>query len=128
LNFRFVHGLIFMSIDVVYEGKTIKIDNCILDTGSATTAVDIDLIDFNYRKPSEIKRLIGIGGGSQEVIAQSVDGIQINGKTLKNIQLEFGDLKEALGINGFIGNDVLSLFEVSISYKRQEIRLTDAIQ
>jgi hypothetical protein len=51
----------------------LKIDNCILDTESATTAIDIDLIDFNYRKPSKIKRLFGIGGGTHEVIAQKID-------------------------------------------------------
>jgi len=126
VKFRFAHGLIFISIDLVYEGKTTRIDNCLVDTGSATTAVDIDMVDLDYRKPSEIKRLIGIGGGSQEVIAQSVDGIQIGNQTLKDIKLEFGDLNEALAINGFIGNDILSFFEVSISYERQEIRLTDA--
>ena len=50
-------------------------DNWILDTGSATTPVDIELVDFNYRKPAMIKRLFGIGGGTQEVIAQKVDKI-----------------------------------------------------
>ena len=52
MNFNFRNGLIWISIDIEYEGENVKIDNCILDTGSATTAIDIDLVEFNYKKPS----------------------------------------------------------------------------
>ena len=104
-----------------YEGKTVKVDNCILDTGSATTAVDIELVDFNYRKPATIKRLFGIGGGTQEVIAQKVDKIIIDRTEIEDIEIEFGDIRADLGINGFIGNDILSLFTITIDYSRQEI-------
>ena len=69
MNFVFDQGLIWISINIQYEGKSIEIENCILDTGSATTAIDIDLVDFNYRKPASIKRLYGLGGGTQEVIS-----------------------------------------------------------
>ena len=44
MNFNFRNGLIWVSIDIEYGGEDIKIDNCILDTGSATTAIDIDLL------------------------------------------------------------------------------------
>ena len=47
MKFHFRNGLIWVSIDLDYEGKDVKIDNCIIDTGSATTAIDIDLVDFN---------------------------------------------------------------------------------
>ncbi len=58
MNFNFRNGLIWVSIDIEYEGEDIKTDNCILDTGSAITAiVDIDLVEFNYKKPSFVKGL-----------------------------------------------------------------------
>ena len=75
--FNFRNGLIWIAIDVEYEGENINIGNCILDTGSATTAIDIDLVEFNYKKPSFVKRLVGIGGGTQEVINQEVNKITI---------------------------------------------------
>ncbi len=56
--FNFRNGLIWISIDIEYEGENINIDNCILDTGSATTAIDIDLVEFNYKKPSFVKRIV----------------------------------------------------------------------
>jgi hypothetical protein len=43
MNFNFRNGLIWISIDIEYEGENINIDNCILDTGSATTAIDKEL-------------------------------------------------------------------------------------
>ena len=119
--FEWKHGLIWISFYLEYEGKVTKIDNCILDTGSATTAIDIEMVDINYRKSATIKRLFGIGSGNQEVIAQKVDKVIIDKFELKDIEIEFGDIYADVGINGFIGNDVLSLFTIIIDYSKQEV-------
>jgi len=121
MNFNFRNGLIWISIDIEYEGEDIKIDNCILDTGSATTAIDIDLVKFNYKKPSFVKRLVGIGGGTQEVINQEVNKITIDQISLENVEIEFGDIQTDLGINGFIGTDVLRHFDINIKFTTQEL-------
>lgn len=123
MKFEYRNGLIWISIIVVYEDKQISIDSCILDTGSATTAIDIDLVDFNYQKPSFIRRLCGLGGGTQEVICQKVDKIGIDGKIMGNIDIEFGDIQSNLGINGFIGNDVLSKYSISIDYLHKDLEI-----
>ena len=114
--FEFKNGLIWIIFELEYQGNLTKIDNCILDTGSATTAVDIELVDFNYQKPATIKRLLGIGGGTQEVIAQNVGKVIIGQSELYDIEIEFGDIRADLGINGFIGNDILSQFTITIDY------------
>ena len=121
MRFESIEGLIWVSFELVYEGKVAKIDHCILDTGSATTAIDIDLVEFNYRKPATIKRLWGIGGGTQEVVGQVVDKIILDQKELKQIEIEFGDIQADLGINGFIGNNILSHYRLTIDFKKREI-------
>ncbi len=121
MKFKFRDGLIWVSIELVYEGKSCTINNCIIDTGSGTTAVDIDFVEFNYRKPALVKRLLGIGGGTQEVVSQPVDKLKVGQVELKNIEIEFGDLQEELGINGFIGNDILSRFTITIDYSQEHI-------
>ncbi len=123
MKFDFKNGLIWVSINLEYEGKDKKIENCILDTGSATTALDIDLVEFNYRKSSTVKRLIGIGGGTQEVISQQVEKITIDQIPIENIEVEFGDIQADLGINGFIGNDTLKNFDISIKFSIKELFL-----
>ena len=52
MKFEFKDGLIWVSIGLVYEGRPYTIHNCIVDTGSGTTAIDIDFVEFNYRKPA----------------------------------------------------------------------------
>ena len=121
MKFVFKDGLIWIFIDLIYEGKMLRIDNCLLDTGSATTAFDIDLVNFNYKKPAAIKRLCGLGGGTQEVICQNIDALFINEAKFKDIEIEFGDIRSDFGICGFIGNDILSRFAVKIDFSREEI-------
>ncbi len=41
MNFEFIHGLIWVSFELIYEEKNIKIDDCVLDTGSATSAIEL---------------------------------------------------------------------------------------
>ncbi len=65
MNFEWRNGLIFVTLGIVYESNLINIDDCILDTGSATTAIDIDLVPFNFQKHTKIRRLRGIGGGRE---------------------------------------------------------------
>lgn len=121
--FEWNHGLIWVSIKINYNGAWYLIDNCIIDTGSATTAIDIDLIDFDYKRPAKIKRLLGVGGGSQEVVSQRVDTIMISQTTLSDIEIEFGDLQEDLGINGFIGTDILSQFILTLNFAKKTLNL-----
>ena len=121
MNFDYRNGLIWISFVLEYDKKEVKIDNCILDTGSATTAIDIDLVDFNYRKSSIVRRLRGIGGGIQEVIEQEVDKIIIGDAQITNAKIEFGDIQEDMGINGFIGTNILNYFDIHMKFSKNEI-------
>jgi hypothetical protein len=123
MKFEFHQGLIWISVEIHYEGTLIPIDRCIVDTGSATTAFDIDLVLFNYQKPAFIRQLCGLGGGTQEVICQTIDSLSLDETVLHQIDIEFGDISSNLGINGFIGNDVLSRFSLTIDFSRQEIEI-----
>ena len=38
MKFAFRQGLIWIPIEIIYEGQAVKIQDCIVDTGSATTA------------------------------------------------------------------------------------------
>ncbi|MFH1561803.1 MAG: hypothetical protein ABIF11_00075 [Nitrospirota bacterium] len=125
MNFELKHGLIWITFELIYEGNSVIIDKCILDTGSAATAIDIDLVDFNYRKPATVKRLFGIGGGTQEVISQNVGKVIIGGRELNDIEIEFGDIQAELGSNGFVGNDILSRFSILIDYQKREIQFKE---
>lgn len=113
--FTWKQGLIWVSAEIVYEGVSVTISDCIIDTGSATTALDIDLVNFNYKKHAVIRRLTGIGGGTQEVLSQKIDTLILDNYFLHGISIEFGDISGNFGINGFIGNDILSNFNFTVN-------------
>ena len=69
-------GLIFIPITLGYNFNIYQVTDCILDTGSAGTIIDVDIIQFNPKIPGILKRLHGIGG-HQDVVAQQVDFIKI---------------------------------------------------
>ena len=41
MRFDWKNGLIWIEIEILYAEQNIKIDNCIVDTGSVSTAIDI---------------------------------------------------------------------------------------
>jgi hypothetical protein len=123
MNFVFKNGLIWITIELLYDSRLYRIENCILDTGSASTAIDIENIEFNFNTPAKIKRLYGIGSGTQEVVSQKIDEFRIDGKKISNQEIEFGDFNSKIGINGFVGTDILQCFDVSIDFKELEILL-----
>lgn len=124
MKFEFRQGLIWVPVILQFEGKLVEVDDCILDTGSASTAIDIDLVEFNYHKPAYLKRLRGLGGGTQEVVSQKIDLFQIGNQPFHNIEIEFGDIKADFGINGFIGTDILSRLNFIVDFVDQIITLT----
>ena len=121
MKFEWKQGLIWINVTIIYGGKNIIIPNCIIDTGSSSTMIDIDLVEFDYHKPAPTKRLFGIGTGKQEVLCQQVDKLIIDQFELEAVEIEFGAIKENLGINGFIGNDILSQFMLTINFKQKVI-------
>ena len=124
MKFEFCQDLIWIPIEIVYEGNIITVEDCILDTGSATTAIDIDLVPFNYQKIAFIRRLRGLGGGTQEIVCQTIDRFSIDNEELCSIEVEFGDISSHFGINGFIGNDILQHFLLMVNFPKREIEMT----
>ena len=119
---RFIEhdGLIFIPITLGYDYHVYQITDCILDSGSAGTVIDVDLIPFNPKIPGILRRLYGIGG-HQDVVAQHVDFIQIENCRLENIQIEFGDIQYAFGINGILGTNLLRFMKLHLDFNQLEI-------
>lgn len=88
MKFEWKEGLIWVKIEVVYEGSNYLIDHWLVDTG---------------------------------VVAQTIDGLTIDAHQMNNVEIEFGNIRADMGINGFIGNDLLSAFTLIINYATQEI-------
>jgi len=117
------NGLIYLPITLNYDGQIYVINDCILDTGSAGTVIDIDLISFNYKIPAVLKRLQGIGG-HQDVVAQKVNFVKIETICLENILVEFADIHNSFGIKGILGTNLLQYLDLYLNFKKQNIEFT----
>lgn len=104
-------GLPLVSILLSYNGKTIHLENVLLDTGCSTTIFDTDevetiglIIDRTNGRP---KRMYGIGGESELCYEQIVSDIKINHHLFNSFQLQLGITKETYGFNGILGIDFM---------------------
>src|SRR3989338_888656 len=115
MKFVFKNNLIYLPAILKYNHTLIRIPHCIIDSGSAGTTLDSDFVSLDLSKPTKIRRLVSIGG-YEEVIEQQVDSLEVCNTKINHIKIQFGNLKSEYGINGFIGNDFLSNFKVTIDY------------
>ena len=52
----------------------------------------------------------------EEVVSQVIESIRIAGKAIDNVEIEFGNFSSKIGIDGFIGNDILGRFKTTIDF------------
>ncbi|CUS04522.2 conserved protein of unknown function [Candidatus Promineifilum breve] len=65
MNLSIRYGLPFVSAEIEYNGRTQKLDNVLLDTGSAGTLFQVDRlmeIDLRMEPQDLVRRIRGVGG------------------------------------------------------------------
>lgn len=119
MKFELSERLIIVPLIVSYRGTEIQA-NALVDTGSAGTAVDINLVKLDRRCPARIVEITGVGG-RQDVIIHKTDNISFCGAQVTDFEVEFGDISSHFGFDAIIGADLLDFLGVCIDYKRREI-------
>jgi hypothetical protein len=104
-------GLPLVSVSLSFNGKTMCLNDVLLDTGCSTTIFDTDeveaiglIIDRNNGRP---RRMYGVGGESELCYEQLVSKIKINNHLFDSFQLQLGITKETYGFNGILGIDFM---------------------
>ena len=119
IHFELKDGLIIVPAFFYYKQSEIVV-NCLLDTGSAGTAVDIDVVELDYTRPSRIVEIAGIGG-NQEVVIQHTEVVRFCGRQIENVEIQFGDIASKFGFNAIVGSDLLSALGICIDYEQKKI-------
>lgn len=118
-EFKLRSGLIYMPLSLVYGNVRLSL-SAIVDTGSAGTAIDINLIQLERCRPSRIVEISGIGG-SQDVVIQDVEELEFCDQIVKSFPIEFGDIESTFGFNAIVGSDLLDAIGAVIDYKQHQI-------
>lgn len=109
VKLEYKYGLPFCKIKIEYEGKSITLDNILLDTGSGGTIFKMDEVDkigITIEKEDTIETISGVGG-IEFVYKKEIDKIKFGNLEIKNFNIEVGVMDYGFEINGIIGIDFL---------------------
>ncbi|NMP25190.1 aspartyl protease family protein [Sulfobacillus harzensis] len=110
MRLEYRDGLLFASLTIEHGGRTVTVDNVIVDTGAADTIIDIIAVEPLQLAADEddvIVRMAGLGGFDYAV-RKTVDALTFAGHTLRKPSVDFGNLVGHPGIHGLLGMDILT--------------------
>lgn len=119
-----IDNLLQTSMTIYYKGRSLTIDNLVIDTGAAHSLLSSDIvsqIDIKFVNGDKLVRSFGIGGDEYSFRKQ-VDRIQLGSLVLNDVSIDFGVFHEDIDhINGLIGLDILKSGDMIIDLKQMEM-------
>jgi len=103
------NGLPFVEVDIFYRQQKLRLPNVLIDTGSASTILKLDLVEeigLTAETNDVIGTISGVGG-SEFVFFKTLDALEINGFRVENIQVDIGVMDYGIELDGIIGMDIL---------------------
>ncbi|NLK98960.1 MAG: aspartyl protease [Epulopiscium sp.] len=121
MKLEYRDGLLFTSIIVQYHGKSIKIDNIVVDTGASYCIIEpnaIESLGITSSKHDEIEIFYGVNG-IYSYIKRTADCIMLDQFALNDISFYIGTVDD--NINGLLGLDALIKSGALIDLKNMKI-------
>lgn len=105
MNITEIYGLPFVSMTVVFRGRELKLERVLLDTGSASTLLNADIVQEIGMVPegNDIVDIIRGVGGVEYVYTKCLDTIVVDKAMLKDFQVEIGNMDYGMEIDGILG-------------------------
>ncbi|GBF76397.1 hypothetical protein PA598K_04863 [Paenibacillus sp. 598K] len=119
------YGLPFIGINIAFQGKSLRLDNVLIDTGSASTLLNADIvgrIGIIPEKDDPVDTIRG-GGGVEYVYTKMIDSIRIGETIARNIQVEIGSMDYGLEMDGIIGFNFLKRVGAKIDIDIMEMTI-----
>lgn len=109
-SLKVMDGLLYTSLKLSLQGKSIVINNVILDTGSFHTILSTDYIDqmeMELTDEDELVKASGYGGTVSYSVRKRIDKIECEDIVLENVKVDFGEIDLNDRVNGLLGLDFL---------------------
>jgi hypothetical protein len=109
MNITEIYGLPFVSMTVVFRGEKLKLEKVLLDTGSASTLLNADIVQEIGMVPegNDIVDIIRGVGGVEYVYTKYLDSIIVDEAILNDFQVEIGNMDYGMEIDGILGFNFL---------------------
>lgn len=108
-NLDYKYGLPFCQVTLLYKGKSMSLDNVLLDTGSGGSVFKMDKVDelgITIEGDDSIDTISGVGG-VEFVYKKNIAGISIGNLEVRDFTIEVGVMDYGFEINGIIGMDFM---------------------
>jgi predicted aspartyl protease len=122
------YGLPFCNVKLSYNGKSMLIDNVLIDTGSGGSVFKMDVVEeigITIEDDDVIETISGVGG-SEFVYKKAVDSISLGELELENFRVEVGVMDYGFEINGILGMDFMK--KVGALINLDEMKVTKGIR
>ncbi len=128
MQIEYAHNLLQASMTICYRGRSLTIDNLIIDTGAAHSLLASDVVSeigIKFENGDKLLRSFGIGG-DEFSFQKRVDHIQLGELIIEDFSIDFGVFHEDINyINGLIGLDILKGGNMIIDLHRMEMHPTN---
>ncbi|MDS0526189.1 retroviral-like aspartic protease family protein [Clostridium sp. SHJSY1] len=117
------YGLPFCTVKLSYKGKSINIDNVLLDTGSGGSVFKMDVVEeigITIEADDVIESVSGVGG-SEFVYKKDVDLITLGELELQNFKIEVGVMDYGFEINGILGMNFMEKVGAAIDLYEMKV-------
>lgn len=114
------YGLPFVELEITFRGEKILLENVLLDTGSAGTIFNANVVEKIGVVPEEndiVDTIRGVGG-VEYVYVKSFDIIQFGEICQEQFQVEIGNMDYGMNIDGIVGFDFISASNLVIDTKK----------
>lgn len=109
IKLRLLHELPIVGIDVVFKGVKLHLENVLLDTGSAGTIFDADVVaDIGVRPEDTDQTAILHGiGGTEIVFTKWFDSVTLGDSSVSPCKIQIGAMDYGIEIQGIVGFDFI---------------------
>jgi hypothetical protein len=122
------HGLPFVEVTIRYRGSELLLERVLLDTGSAGTIFNANLVGTIsvFPEGNDVVDTIRGVGGVEYVYSKYFESIHFGDVSLENFQVEIGNMDYGMEINGIIGFDFISAANLLIDTKNMLVYPADS--
>ncbi|AIQ44637.1 hypothetical protein R70723_00940 [Paenibacillus sp. FSL R7-0273] len=124
MNITEIYGLPFVRMTVVFRGRELRLEKVLLDTGSASTLLNADVVQEIGMVPegNDIVDIIRGVGGVEYVYTKYLDSIIVDEAILKDFQVEIGNMDYGMEIDGILGFNFLKQAEAVIDTGEMQLK------
>lgn len=103
-------GLLYTSITLGHEGKSIIVNDVIIDTGAFHTIIApnfLEEMDIAFSDEDELVKASGYGGTVCYSVRKKINLIECQDIKVNDMKIDFGEIDPNERVNGLIGLDFL---------------------